>query len=150
MLKTRIPHNGWLLLCDGAKALVLRNAGNIDQLNLVVVDTELEPHAPTRELGTDRPGRVYQSEGGSRSSMQETDWHDQAEEGFVSHVAERFKAAVVGHEVDGIILVAPPRVLGMLRKHLDPSLRSTVIAEVAKDLLKFPISQIESYLAERQ
>lgn len=150
MLKTRIPHNGWLLLCDGAKALVLRNEGNIEQLNLVPIDIELEHHAPTRELGTDRPGRVYQSEGGSRSAMQETDWHNQAEEGFVSHVAERFKAIVTGQNVDGIVLVAPPRVLGMLRKHLDPSMRTTVIAEVAKDLLKFSVSEIERYLSERQ
>ena len=148
MQKPRIPHNSWLLLCDGAKALVLHNEGSADQLNLVEVDIELEHHAPTRALGTDRPGRVYQSEGGSRSAMQETDWHDQAEKDFVSRVSERFIARVAGHDADDIFLVAPPRVLGMLRKHLDFSAQIAVTAEIAKDLLKFPIPEIERYLSE--
>ena len=37
---------------------------------------------PTREQGTDRPGRSSASVGVARSAMEETDWHDIAEERF--------------------------------------------------------------------
>ncbi|MCA1408326.1 host attachment protein [Ensifer sp. IC3342] len=148
MLKTRIPHKSWVLVCDGAKALVLRNEGDAELLNLIPVDVAFEHRQPTRMLGTDRAGRVYQSEGGARSAMQQTDWHDQAEETFVSHVAEKLETVLGDHGVSNLVLIAPPRALGILRKRLRPSTRAMVIAEVAKDLAKFPIPEIEQHLSD--
>ncbi|CAN7376044.1 host attachment protein [Pararhizobium sp. LjRoot235] len=148
MSTTRIPHNGWVLVCDGAKALILRNEGDTERLNLIPVDVASEHQPPTRDLGTDRQGRVYQSQGGARSATQETDWHDHAEEVFLSQIAEKLDGLIRDSDFTNLVLVAPPRVLGMLRKCLRPSARGTVTAEVAKDLVKFPIPEIEHYLSE--
>lgn len=148
MSKTRIPHNCWVLVCDGAKALILRNEGDTKRLNLIPVDVASEHHPPTRDLGTDRQGRVYQSQGGARSTTQETDWHDQAEEAFLSQIAEKLDGLIRDSDVTDLVLVAPPRVLGILRKCFSPFARGTVTAEVAKDLVKFPIPEIEHYLSE--
>jgi protein required for attachment to host cells len=49
--------------------------------------------------------------------------------------------------MDKLVLVAPPKALGILRKHLAPATRAVVIGEVAKDLVKFPIPEIEKYLS---
>ncbi|CAN7698691.1 baeRF12 domain-containing protein [Pararhizobium sp. LjRoot238] len=148
MSKTRIPHKSWVLVCDGAKALILRNDGDAERPNLVPVDVASEYQPPTRDLGTDRPGRVYQSQGGARSTTEETDWHDQAEEAFLSHIAEKLDGLVRDHGITNLVLVAPSRALGILRKCLSPSARATVTAEVAKDLVKVPIPEIEHYLSE--
>ena len=45
--------------------------------------------------------------------------------------------------ITNIILVAPPQVLGILRKRQDPWTRAAVSTEVVKDLVKFPIPEIE-------
>lgn len=148
MSTATIAHNSWVLVCDGAKALILRNKGDQELLNLVPVEIFSGHQPPTRDLGTDRQGRVYQSQGGARSSMQETDWHDEAEVTFLVQVAERLSGLVRQKDIANVVLVAPPRVLGILRKRLDPSTRAAVATEVAKDLVKFPIPEIERYLSE--
>ncbi|AFL54774.1 MULTISPECIES: host attachment protein [Sinorhizobium] len=146
MVATRIPHGSWFLICDGAKALILRNQGDAELLNLVPVDVLSEHQPPTRDLGTDRQGR-YQAQGGARSAMQETDWHDQAEKAFLAQIAGQLGDSMRDNGVTKLVLVAPPRVLGILRKRLDPSTRAAVSAEVARDLVKFPIPEIEHYLS---
>lgn len=79
--------------------------------------------------------------------MQETDWHDQAEKAFLAQIAGQLGDSMRDNGVTKLVLVAPPRVLGILRKRLDPSTRAAVSAEVARDLVKFPIPEIEHYLS---
>ena len=55
-MKPRIPHDCWVLACDGARALVMRNEGNAELLNLVLVDSTTRPEPPTQMLGSDREG----------------------------------------------------------------------------------------------
>ncbi|NRP74826.1 hypothetical protein ILFOPFJJ_05749 [Ensifer psoraleae] len=148
MSTIRIPHGSVVLVCDGAKALILRNQGDAKLINLIPVNVESEYQPPARELGTHREGRVYQSQGGARSAVQQTDWHDRAEEAFVSHVCEKLVAFARDEGINKLVRVAAPRVLGPLRKQLDSSARALVIAEVAKDLVGFPIPKIEHYLLQ--
>lgn len=148
MSTTRIPHKGWVLVCDGAKALILRNDGSAERPSLIPVDVASEYQPPTRDLGADRQGRVYQSLGDARSATQETDWHEQAEEAFLSHIAEKLDGSMRDNSVTNLVVIAPSRALGILRKCLSPSARATVTAEVAKDLVKFPIPEIEHYLSQ--
>ncbi|AFL54830.1 host attachment protein [Sinorhizobium fredii] len=148
MSTIRIPHGSVVLVCDGAKALILRNQGDAELINLIPVEVETEYQPPTRELGTDREGRVYQSQGDARSAVQQTDWHDRAEEAFVSHICEKLGALARDDGTSKLVLVAPPRILGNLRKQLDSPVRALIIAEVAKDLVKFPIPEIEHYLSQ--
>ena len=46
-----------------------------------------------------------------------------------------------------IILIAPPRVLGELRKQLSAKARTKVTGEIDKDLSRHPIPEIEKALA---
>jgi protein required for attachment to host cells len=80
----RIPNESWVLICDGQKALLLRNEGDPDLLNLKPIEIHSEPHPRTAELGTDAPGRSFQSKGGgSRSAYETTDFHAQEEAQFL-------------------------------------------------------------------
>jgi protein required for attachment to host cells len=143
----RIPWKSWVVVCDGTKALVFSNEGDAELLNLKPIEISVEPDPPTHELGTDRPGRVHQSKGVSRSAVEGTDFHAQAEAEFISKLAERLDRAACDHEVKHIIIVAPPKALGILRKHMSPALQALVRAEIVKDLAQLSTPEIEKHLA---
>ncbi len=48
-----------------------------------------------------------------------------------------------------IVIVAPPRVLGELRKQLSPKAQSKVRGELDKDLTRHPLPEIEKALARQ-
>lgn len=50
MSTATIAHNSWVLVCDGAKALILRNKGDQELLNLVPV--EIFSGHPTADAGS--------------------------------------------------------------------------------------------------
>jgi protein required for attachment to host cells len=148
MMSMRIPRHGWVLVCDGAKALLLRNDGDPDLLNLTQVRHSERQTAPTRALGADRPGRVYQSKGAARSATQETDLHDEEEIAFISTVARDLDRMAQDQKVKSLVVVAPPRALGILRAKLSPRLQAALAGEIPKDLAHLSIGEIEKHLAE--
>ncbi len=54
---TRIRTGDRIVLADGEKALFLVNDGDEDFPNFNVVRKEIQDNPPTREQGTDSPGR---------------------------------------------------------------------------------------------
>jgi protein required for attachment to host cells len=143
----RIPRNGWTLVCDGAKALVLENEGDAELVNRALVRVMEAPSPPTRELGTDRPGRTHQAGLSGRSAVEDTDWHDQAETEFLATVVREVEGMVRRCEIKSLLVVAPPRALGVLRDKFPASLQAIVTAELAKDLVRLPTEEIERHLA---
>jgi len=136
----------WVVVCDGAKALILENVGDTKFPNLKTREVlEHKPQA-TRELGTDKPGRSYSSVGHGRSAVAQTDWHTQEEETFLAELAAKLDQAVNGQDVKSLIVVAPPRALGFLRQAYGHGLKAAVRAEIDKDLVKMPVHEIEKYL----
>ena len=145
-----IPRNATILVCDAKKALFLTNQGDADLPDIRVVEVvEAEPNPPTAEQGTDRPGRYVDQPGGThRSAFGQTDWHQQAEAAFAARLAnlldERHRA-----EERPLIIAAPPRMLGDLRRHLSPAIAKSVIAELDEDLVPMPLDAIERKLVGR-
>ncbi len=147
MQHIRIPPKAWVVVCDGAKAIILRNEGESLAPKLITMDVFIEPHAPARELGSDRPGRVYQANGSARSSTEETDWHDQEEEIFLLMIADELDRIVREQSVKDLIVVAPPRALGVLRGCISDAVGAVVSAEVPRDLTKLTSDEIARHLA---
>ena len=78
--------------------------------------------------------------------MEQTDWHDQAEQEFLTKVADRLDAALGAGKTRSMIVVAPPRALGMLRPVYSNALKGAVRAELDKDYVKMPVHEIEKHL----
>jgi protein required for attachment to host cells len=100
----------------------------------------------THEQGTDAPGRSVNSVGNARSAMEQTDWHDEQEKAFLNDLAGRLDAALGAGETKSIIIVAPPRALGVLRQAYSPQLKQAVAEEIDKDYVKLPVHEIEKHL----
>ncbi|PPD45037.1 MAG: host cell attachment protein [Methylocystis sp.] len=141
-------HNGaWVLVGDGRRALFFSNHGDAELLDLRVVETRVEDNPPTREQGSDAPGRAFSSVSPGRSAMGNVDWHELEEERFARAMAERINVAAESGEMKEIVIVAPPRTLGEIRKELSVKAQSKVAGELHKDLTRHPVPEIEKMLA---
>ena len=147
MARVTIPWMGWVLVCDGARALIFRNRGDGELLDLETIDAMAEPHPRARELGADRPGRVHESQGEGRSAVAEIDRHEAAEVEFLARVAARLDERLTAAERKTLVVVAPPRVLGVLRQCLTPVAKEALTAEIGKDLVHLSTGDIEKRLA---
>jgi protein required for attachment to host cells len=147
MSNVLVRRGDWVVVCDGKKALVLENVGDTKFLNLKTREVHEQPDAKTSEQGTDAPGRSINSIDSRRSAMEQTDWHDQEEQRFLQRLASRLDAEVNAGNAKCVIMVAPPRALGVLRQAYSQNLRNVLRAEIDKDFVRMPVDEIEKRLA---
>lgn len=141
-----LDHDVWVLVADGEKGLILRNEGDKEFPNLEVVREMREENPPTREQGSDRPGRFNDGPSVHRSAVDDTDWHRVAKERFADEMAARLYKMAHRGDFESLIVVAPPLVLGELRKKMHKEVESRITAEVPKTLTNHPIYEIEKIL----
>jgi protein required for attachment to host cells len=147
MSKLRIPHDAFVFVGDGRKALFLRNEGDEKFPNLKTERVFEDENPPTHEQGSDRPGRAFKRAGTNlRSGVEDTDWHDLEEHRFVHRVAGAMEQLVRERKAKALVVVAPPRALADLRAVFHPDVKSRIIAELDKDLTHHPVGEIEKHL----
>lgn len=146
MTRISTPAEAWVLVCDGSKAIFYRNVSSIRHVRLIARHTLEEHHPPTRDLGSDRPGRSYDSHDSSRSAVASPDWHQEAETKFLKAVATKLEEIVNTEGGSALLILAAPRALGVLRDNLGPTSRQLLKAELARDLVKMPKHKVEAYL----
>jgi len=146
MTTVKIPHNAYVFVGDGRKALVLRNEGDEKFPNLKTERVFADLNPPTHDQGADRPGRAYSSVGARRSSVTQTDWHALEEHKFTHDVAVALEKIVRERKAEALVVVAPPRALADLRKAFHPDVKKKIVAEIDKDLTKHPVDEIEKHL----
>ncbi len=140
----------WILIADGARARVLRNAVfDIEadgEVNDIVFEIE---HKQLRDIMSDRPGRSFASVGARRSSMEyRSEPVKDQEARFADMLLEQLDRRLRNREFDRLAIIAEPRMLGVLRQRISPTLRQTIFAEVAKDLTKMPQQALRAAIAQ--
>jgi protein required for attachment to host cells len=151
MERIKIPHNGYVFVGDGRKALFLRNEGDEKFPNLKTEHVFLDKDNPaTHEQGTDAPPRTFggPASGGRRSTIEPTDWHDLEEHRFARTVAAAVERIVRERGIEALVVAAPPRTLADLRKEFHADVKKRIIAELDKDLTKQPVHEIERHLVK--
>lgn len=143
----RVPHGSFVVVADGRKMLLLRNEGDADYPNLTVERAAVQDNPADRDQSSDVAGRAFSSVGARRSAYDETDFHQLEEDRFAAATAEILKKRALGGEFESLIIVAPPRTLGELRKHYHKEVESRLRGEIPKDLTGHPVEEIERILA---
>ncbi len=146
----RIPTHSLVLVADGRKMLLYRNNGTADAPALDVIEGEEQPNPPDHAQKSDLAGRRPTVGSPGQASVEEADFHRQAEEAFARHIAERLNGMALGNALPPLVIVAPNRLLGALRPHLHRETRAQIIAEVEKDLTGHPTERIAQLLTERE
>ncbi|MCP3733750.1 host attachment family protein [Sphingomonas sp. RP10(2022)] len=147
----QVPHNAFVLVADGRKALFFRNQGDAEYPNLKVEHAEEQDNPANRDQKTDAAGAASSTRGGGAfaaggGSMGETDFHQQEEDRFAAETADMLKRRALANDFESLIIVAPPRTLGELRKHYHKEVSDRLTGELAKDLTGHPVPDIEQAL----
>lgn len=142
----QIPHDSFVLVADGRKSLFFRNEGDGAFPNLQVEDKELQPNPAHHEQASDTAGQSMKTMDGRGGSMEEVDFHQLEEDRFAAETAAMLKERALANEFESLVVVAPPKTLGELRKHYHKAVEERLIAEVPKDLVNVPVAEIEKIL----
>jgi protein required for attachment to host cells len=145
MEKSTIPHNALVMVGDGARAVFLRNSGTIMNPSLAVEDVFQQTNPPNREQGTDKPPRAAPR--GPRNSIEPTDWHQLAEDRFAREIADKLYALAHRRRFQCLLIVAPPRLLGQLRKSMHKEVTDRIEAEIPKEWAAVSVHAIQKELA---
>ena len=142
----QLSHDTAVLVADGRKMLFLRNEGDSEHLNLVVERAEEHADASTADQGTDRPGRTQSQVGPGRNAYEKADFHQIEEDRFAAEAADMLKRRALANEFEKLVVVAPPRTLGELRKHYHKAVSNRLVGELDKDLTGHTLPDIEAAL----
>ncbi|MSO65952.1 MAG: host attachment protein [Alphaproteobacteria bacterium] len=139
----------WVVVADTASAAVYANAGKGEGLQDVHAFATGEANATRQNIVSDRPGRTYNMLGSARRGMEpHTDPKDVARGVFLRKAVDYLHDADHRRQFDALVLVAPPRALGRLRKLLPAHLAERLKAEVKKDLTQESIPKLVGHLAD--
>jgi protein required for attachment to host cells len=129
------PITTWVIVADGEHARFLSNSGPGKGLEEAPIgDMEVDIPA-SRDIVTDRPGRAFDSYGQGRHAMEPTQYRRFEEERFASDVSKILDEACESKAFDRLVLVAPPKTLGDLRKHIGNNAAKLIHGEIDKDLV---------------
>lgn len=142
----QMPHNSVVMVADGRKMLFLRNEGDATYPNLVVERAVEQENGPNRDQLSGPAGRISSSQGATGSAVGETDYHQIEEDRFAAEAANLLKRRALAHDFESLIVVAPPRTLGEMRKHYHKEVSDRLTGELDKDLTNHAIPDIEKAL----
>ncbi len=144
-----LPHNALVLVADGRKMLFLRNIGEGKTIELETEAHHAREDLKDHEIKSDAAGAGAQSGGYGRPAMDETDFHQQDEDRYAAEAADQLRVRALAGDFDALAIVAPPKTLGELRKHLHMEVKARVVMELPKEMTDRPIPDIAAMLMER-
>lgn len=147
MESVNVPSNALVLVSDGRRARLLRNRGTPVKPELIIEQAIEHENPPTREQGTDKPGRRQGANASTRGAIEQTDWHQREEEHFAAELAEVLYKLGHAGKFDELVVVAPPKMLGDLRAKFHPEVAGAVIAELPRDLTRYSVPEIGQMLS---
>ncbi|WGI25285.1 host attachment protein [Halomonas alkaliantarctica] len=137
----------YIVVADAARARIFTRDA------LTLAEQESMVHAEGRlhegDLVTDGRGDVHESiSTTSRSAGEEGTATKHENELFAKEVAQRLYSARVDNSMEKLIMVAPPKFLGLLRDKLDPPTQKLVIHSLSKDLSKASLADIQQAVSD--
>ena len=134
------PKTTWVLVCDASRGRLFRDGGDGRLVEIARYDHP-DARAHVRDLVSDEQGR--KPVGGPVSGRPaavgrpgvepETDPKWVEAEKFARELASALERGLYDHAYDGVVLVAPPQFLGLLRDTVGDQVKKRVEATIGKD-----------------
>jgi protein required for attachment to host cells len=152
----------WILVADEGIARILASHGDSAPLKEVENMTDAAAHADNAALRRDAYGRRGQATGQGdaghpgahvsgpasvTASAGENEIHREAQL-FSHRVGKLLEEARIKHQFDELVVIAPPRFLGLLRKALPQSVYDVVSREIDKDYRQLSNNDLHQRLAD--
>ena len=130
-----LPHGTVIALVDGRNFELYRNTGNEAEPELTALD------APKLDSRNHSGAGHHSSPGNHANSQVDEDAH-------ASAAVHWLNSEVLGHRIDKLVVFAPARTLGEVRKHYHKQTEVALLKEVAKDLVGRKPTEILAALRE--
>lgn len=134
MAGIRIPYDALVLIGDGRKAIFYRNKGDGEHPNLIVEEVLSQQNPPPQGPAIETDAAV--------------NWQQIEESRFADEIAAALYKAAHDGRYDKLIVAAPPKTLGELRKAFHKEVSERIVAEVNKDLTRHDVGTIETVLRD--
>lgn len=131
-----LPNDTIVAVADGNRMRLFRNKGAEPHIRLVGLD---EPEIDAANQGS---GARH------RNSSANPDAGRLAEDDFAAAAAAHLNRLALQGEAGPFYIVADPRTLGEMRRHLHDAVRTRLAGELAKDLTGHPIEAIAATIAK--
>ncbi len=139
----------WFVVVDNNRARIFTRDEAGGRLQAVETLDNPEAGAHAQDIDADRPGRSFDSVGGGRHAMgTEVDPVTQGLLRYVKAVTGYLGTACRDGRCNRLMLVAGPRLLGMLRQQLELP-PGTEVLELERNLGQFDSNELQSHLPER-
>lgn len=142
-------HNTWILAADEARARILRV---VERERLDEIRSFVNPggRLPEREQQADAEARLNGRAGGGVASDREARGpgeHSVAV--FARDIGRLLEAERINRAYDELLVIAPPKFLGALRREFTDDVERLVARQIPKDLSWFSPRELERYLGRR-
>lgn len=128
----------WIAVMDGEHARFVQPDRSHELRTVLALDSTMA-HQRSHDIGSDRPGRSFESASSARHAVGgRHDPHVMEKEKFARLVAERLNAASAAEEFDELVIVAPAHTLHEVREELDVGAAAKLVGTLEKDLVKMP------------
>ena len=139
----------WYVVADGGRARFLEKRDAQGMFDTIRELVSADLHRRSHDLGTERPGRTFDTAGTAHHAVEpREDLHRAEKRNFVYDIAAALNEASAGDEFDRLVLVAPAHALRELNDGLDAATRRKIAAQLQKDLTKTPAGELAKHFAD--
>ncbi len=138
----------WVLMLDSKKARILsRNKnGRLEDLGYEIGSEEVRTDSPSTRHDL---GRSYDSVGGGRHIIEPPTSDATQQRMAFAHIVSRFlDTSLKEGKYERLIIIAPQKMLGILRKDMSDAVRDVVDLEIDKNLMQVPIDEVQEQIEE--
>jgi protein required for attachment to host cells len=135
----------WVIAADASRARVLQVASPHKLAEVASLDNPAG-RMQERELTTDAQPR-FRGSAGPGSDPEATSAVEHATQMFAKRIGEYLEKARTDHRYDELVVIAPPQLLGVLRKEYGKEVGKLVADELPKDLSMLSRHELEGYFS---
>jgi protein required for attachment to host cells len=136
----------WVVAADASRARVLQVASRQKLAEVASLDNP-EGRMHDRDLISDAHAR-FRAGGAPGSDHQEMSAVEHATELFAKRIGDYLEKARTDHRYDELVVIAPPQILGALRKEYGKEVGKLVKDELPKDLTMLSRHELEGYFSK--
>ena len=140
----------WILVANASRARIFASAKRGEPWQAIAEFEHPESRMKNREINMKEQGRTKQSFGAGHRPMMEpvTEPKEVEAEHFAHQLADKLTEAEERQAFEGLVLVAPPHFLGLLRKTLPEKTQKFVAVTVDKDYTASDVRELMGRLEE--
>ncbi len=139
----------WILAASASKARLYANLESAAPLRLVKEFNHLESREKTSDLVSDRTGR-YESVGNKHGAFTPAiEPKRNAIEHFAIELAKELEHGRADNQYERLVLIAPPRFLGLLTHHINDHVRRLVRRRIRKNYTELEAKELAALIKQR-